>query len=255
MFRLIVLFAFIAVATAGKSISCSTDAMVNGIEGLNVKWEVPFKVDEYVVGFKYSLSELKRAPQTLFAKRKFEVNDDMSANIDAEFNVADKTLEVAMDWVSDKAGIALSALADSKEMLKKVGASTSNSFSGFNIDLSGKYNLLSKVTDVTGKLKKDDTTASVKYNTDDKDILLSVNHDLDSRNSLEPQISLTTGDITYGWTRKWNGGSLNSKYHPGDKAEFKWIDNGVSGTWTTKAEVPLENTKNTKVSFSRDWNY
>lgn len=255
MFRLLIAFVIMAVVLAGKSVSVSTDTTVNGVDGLNLKWEVPFKVDDYVVGFKYSLSELKRAPQSLFARRDIELTSDSKANIDAEFNVADKTLEVAANWVSDKAGIAMSALADSKEMLKNVGAKTSSDFNGFNLDIAGDYNLLKKITDVRTKLKKDDTSAEVTYNTDDRDVVLSVNHELDSKNSVHPSISLTSGDVTYGYTRKWEGGSLSSNYHPGDKAELKWTDEGISGTWTTKAEVPLENTKNTKVSFSRDWKY
>ena len=161
------------------------------MDGLNLKWEVPFKVDDYVVGFKYSLSELKRAPQTLFARRDVELTSDAKASINAEFDVADKTLQVAAKWVSEKAGIAMSALADSKEMLKKVGAKTSSEFNGFNLDISGDYNLLKKVTDVKTRLNKDDTTAEVTYNTDDRDIVLSVNHDLDSRNSVHPSISLS----------------------------------------------------------------
>ena len=61
--------------------------------------------------------------------------------------------------------------------------------------------------------------------------------------------------MKYGWVRHWNGGSLESEYTPGDKLALSWKDNGANGQWTTKADIPLENQSNTKVSFSRDWNY
>jgi hypothetical protein len=39
------------------------------------------------------------------------------------------------------------------------------------------------------------------------------------------------------------------------KVSLEWTDNGSSGSWTTTAEVPLEDRSNTKISFARDWNY
>ncbi len=212
-------------------------------------------MDDYVVGFKYSMSELRKAPQSLFAKRSVSVGDDSTVAVNAEFDVASKTLEVATSWASDSLGLAVNALADSKEMLKKVGASTSRAVGDFNLDLSGKYDMLKKTTDFAGKLSRDDTSAEVTYNTEEKDVVLNVAHNLDDRNSVEPSISLTSGEVTYGYTRKWDGGSLASTYHPGDRADFKWTDKGTNGNWVTKASVPLENTKNTKVSFKRDWDY
>lgn len=253
MLRIICFLAMLALISA-KSVSMSTDTVVNGIDGLNVKWEVPFKVDDYVVGFKYSLSELKKAPQTLFAKRTFALGES-EATVNADFDVREKTLQVASSWVSNQVGLAVNALADSKEMLKNVGASTTRSLGDFTLDLAGKYDMMKKTTNFQGQLSKDDTTARVNYNTDDRDVILSVAHQLDSRNSVEPSISLTSGDVTYGWTRKWEGGQVKSTYHPGDRADIEWRDNGVNGRWTTKASVPLENTANTKISFSRDWDY
>lgn len=254
MFRFVIALIALVVVSA-KSVSMSTDTTVNGVDGLNLKWEVPFKVDDYVVGFKYSMSELKKAPQTLFAKRTIGMGDDSRATVSAEFDVASKNLQVATSWMSDKVGLAVNALADSKEMLKKVGASTSRAVGDFNLDLEGKYDMLKKSTDFSGKLSRDDTSAEVTYNTDDRDVVLNVEHNLDASNSVEPSISLTTGDVTYGYTRKWDGGALSSTYHPGDRADFKWTDRGTSGSWVTKASVPLENTKNTKVSFTREWDY
>lgn len=254
MFKVFILIALLA-AVSAKTVSMSTDSTIAGVDGLNLKWEVPFKVDDYTVGFKYSMSELRKSPQSLFAKRTIGFGDEARATVNAEFDVASKTLEVATSWVSDKVGLAVNALADSKAMLKKVGASTTRSVGDFTVDISGKYDMLKKSTDFKGQLSRDDTSAEVTYNTDVKDIVLNVEHQIDDKNSVEPSISLTTGDVTYGYTRKWDGGSLATNYHPGDRADFKWTDKGTSGSWVTKASVPLENTKNTKVSFTRDWDY
>jgi len=105
------------------------------------------------------------------------------------------------------------------------------------------------------RVSVDDTQVELQYDNADKDPVLVVNHKIDDRNSVNPSISLKSGAVTYGWNRKINGGSLDTKLHPGDKVEISWEDNGASGVWKTTAEVPLDNTANTKVSFSRDWNY
>ena len=47
------------------------DTSVNGIEGFNIQWEVPFDFQDYVVGFKYNVGGLKKTPETLYVKKSF----------------------------------------------------------------------------------------------------------------------------------------------------------------------------------------
>lgn len=95
----------------------------------------------------------------------------------------------------------------------------------------------------------------MKYDSEDKDPVLSVTRALDSKNEVSPSVSLKSGDVSYGYTRKWEGGSLKSKLFPGDKVQLEWTDKGAQGSWVTSADVPLDNKANTKVSFGRDWSY
>ena len=54
-------------------------------QGLNVKWTAPFKFQDYVVGFKTTLGDLKRAPEELFIKRSFSTGSDGTATVGKPF--------------------------------------------------------------------------------------------------------------------------------------------------------------------------
>jgi hypothetical protein len=101
----------------------------------------------------------------------------------------------------------------------------------------------------------DDTTVKLEYDNVDKNALLSVSQKLDASNTVKPTISLKNGDMSYGWTRSWTGGSVDTTYFPGDRVDVEWKDNGANGVWTTKAEIPVDDHSATKISFSRDFNY
>jgi len=237
-----------------KSVSVSADSNVNGVEGLNLNWEVPFKLDEAVVGFRYKLNELKKYPENLFAKKSFEVADG-TATVDADVHLDSKILSVAAKWVSDKTGLTLHANGDSKNQLNSVGLESSQKVNNQDLTLKGSYDVHSQKTQVSAKVRHEKTEAQASYNTADEDLVLAVSHDLDDQNTLSPTYSTKTGHVSYGWTRKWNGGELDTTFHPGNKAVLEWTDKGHLGDWKTKAEVPLDDAKNIKVSFNRDWKY
>ena len=223
-------------------------------QGLNVKWTAPFKFQDYVVGFKTTLGDLKRAPEELFAKRSFSTGADGTATIDAEYSIDSKTLNVNGKWVN-KNGLELRAAGNTKDHLTEVAAETSTNVNGNKLNLGAVYDLIQKKLSTRTRMQVEDTQVEIAYDNADRDPVLHVNHRVDDHNSVNPSISLKSGAMTYGWNRKINGGTLGTKLHPGDKVEISWEDNGANGVWTTKAEVPLDNTQNTKVSFSRDWNY
>lgn len=130
--QILLVLAVICVAVSGKapsskSISASVkDTTVNGVEGLNINWEAPFKFDDYVVGFRYALGNLKKAPESLFAKRSYDTPVvEGSATVDVDYNLDSKVFAVESKWVSKKDGFELNAKGDSKDKLISVGASTS----------------------------------------------------------------------------------------------------------------------------------
>jgi len=247
-----------AVAFAGhtKTISASVkDTAVDGLEGFNLNWSAPFKFQEYIVGFKYNLCNLKKAPEEFFAKRSIDTGLDGRATVDATYNLASKTTAVAAKWVSDKLGFTFTAEGDTVDHLKEVGVETTQDVKGNKLNLHGNYDLTKKKISGSAKLFVDDSSLKLAFDNVDRDPVLSVSHKLDAKNTIEPSVSLKSGSMKYGWTRHWTGGSLESEYTPGDKLSLAWKDNGANGQWTTKADIPIENQSNTKVSFSRDWNY
>jgi len=243
-------------STRGQSFSAAVkDTSVNGLEGLNIKWSVPFKIQDYTVGFKYSLADLKKVPDSLFAKRSFETTADGVANVETDYNVAEKTLAVAANWASDKLGLSFGANGNSKDRVTEVSASTSHSIRGNRVTLKGTWDRLKSQFDVNTRAVVDDITAEVDYNTADKNPVLSVSYQFDSNNVVTPAVSLKDGEMSYRWNRKINGGALDAKFRPGDSLAVEWQDNGSNGVWSTKAHIPTSNPSGAKVSFSREWNY
>jgi len=242
--------------TSSQRLSASVkDTSVNGIEGLNIKWSVPFKVQDYTVGFKYSLADLKKVPDSLFAKRSFKTGGSGVATVDADYSIADKSVDVAASWSSDDMGLTLGAEGNSKDMLTKVSAATSQNVGGNQLNVKGAYHVLSGKLDVTTEASRDSLTAKVEYDTDDQNPVLSVSYKLDANNVITPAVSLKNGDLSYRWNRKISGGSLDAKFRPGNALDVEWQDSASNGFWSTKANIPVNNPEGTKVSFSREWSY
>lgn len=253
-------FMLVAFANAGptsQTLSASVkDTSVNGIEGLNLKWSAPFKVQDYVVGFKYSLGDFKKVPDSLFAKRTFDNVAEGIANVEADYNVAGKVLEVAAKWTSEKLGLSVGASGNSRDRVTEVSASSTQDINGHKVTLGGTWDRIKNKLDFSTKANLEkDLTAQVDYDTVGKDPVLKVSYKLDENNIISPAVSLKDGEMSYGWNRKINGGCLDAKFSPGDNVEVEWTDNGSNGVWTTKATIPVNNQAGTKVSFSREWNY
>jgi hypothetical protein len=224
------------------------------VEGLNIKWEVPFKVQDYVVGFKYSVGDLKKTPDSLFAKKSFSTGDG-TAKIDADYGVDSKVLGVEAEWESEKLGVKVSVVGDSKDRLTEVGLTSTQTVKDAKVKLGGVYDVLKKKLNLSAKTSNDDMAAEIKYNTADKDPVLKLSKKLDDNNCVAPSISLKTGDVSYMWNRKFTGGELEANFHPGDNLVLEWTDQGTNGEWVTKADIPVDNQAGTKVSFSRKWTY
>jgi len=257
--RIFVLLAILAVCIASsptaKSITASVkDTSVDGVDGLNLQWVAPFKFHDCVVGFKMGLANLRKAPEELFAKRSWSTLGDGTATVDADYNLASKVLNIATKWSSTKHGFELSAEGNTDDHLTMIGAETTQNWNGNRLTFGAAYDLLSKKLSGSGKINVDDTDVTLRYDNAERDPVLQVHHKLDDKNTVSPSISLKSGEMTYGLTRKLNGGHLDIDFHPGDKVLLEWTDNGANGVWSTKADIPVGNTAATKVSFSRDWN-
>jgi hypothetical protein len=235
------------------------DTSINGIEGLNINIAAPFKYQDYILGFKYNLGGLKKVPESLFVKRTFKT-DSGSALLDADFTISNKVFSLFSKFNIKKLKLNVEALFNSKDTLKTIGFTKdldvqSNKLSISKLSVSGFYDLLTKKQSYISVVNAKDTNVKLTYDTQKNDPVLEVLQTLDSNNDVYPSISLKTGDITYGWTRKWDGGSLKTQYFPSDKVALQWKDEGTSGNWITKADIPLDDQTKTKLTFSREWNY
>ena len=135
-----------------------------------------------------------------------------------------------------------------------------------------------------------DTSAQVTYDTVAKDPVVKIVQKIDGSNSVSPVVSLKTLAQSYGWTRVLpSGGTLETTLHLHDKVRpcapaprslcsalppsllimcslplslsrvpqvaVTWKDRGTNGLWTTKLDVPLEDTRKAKVSIGHEFSY
>jgi hypothetical protein len=260
MFRFFICLAVLALVASEIPISTKITAAVkntsvNGVEGFNLQIVAPFVFHESIVGFRYALGNFKKVPESLFVKRTFDTPAEGSATVNADYDFDDNSVNLAGKWTSDSLGVSLAADGDTKRRLKTVGVSKSLYVKDNKVTISAAYDALKKKFQGSAQLDGNATTVQVIYDSEDQDALLAVSRELDDENEISPTIRLRTGETSYGYKRKWPGGSLLSRYFPGDKVSFEWKDEGASGTWTTLADVPLADASATRVSFSREWNY
>lgn len=214
----------------------------------------PFRFQDYIFGFKYSLSDLKNAPEQLFAKRSFDTSVG-KFTVDTDYTITNHNVGLAAKWSNDPLGLSVGVNGDTQSKLKNVGVSKSLNFKDSKVYLNAAFDALKKKVSGHGRIAVDSTIVDLTYDTEAEDPVLSIARSIDAHNEVSPSVSLKTGDISYGYTRKWVGGSLSSRLFPGDRVQMAWRDEGASGTWTTTADVPLADKSATKISFSRDWVY
>ena len=167
---------------------------VDGVEGLNLKWEAPFKFDEWVVGFKLALSDLRRAPETLFVKRTYDTPIvDGAATVDCSYNVASKVLSTDCTWVSKTSDLEVSLSGNTEDRLTKVGVAGSVRIAGEKLALEATQDLKHSKYTGSARVAHGDTSITVSYDSEENDPLLKVNHKLDNLNSVTPKISLKSG--------------------------------------------------------------
>lgn len=157
--------------------------------------------------------------------------------------------------MSEQLGIGLSASGDTDNVLTDVGMSASRSFQRAVITVSGQYNLLRNRCMSMARLDYDDTTAKVLYDSKIKDPIVTLSQQLNDADTVAPSLSLKTGKMSYKWNRRLDSGDIEATYYPGDKVDVLWNDRSDSGSWSTRAVLPLDNPQKCKLSFSRNVNF
>ena len=232
------------------------DTLVDGIDGLNINLEAPFNFQDYVVGFKYALGNLRRLPESIFARKTFETPVNGKLHVDADYAIEKNTAHLSRTWSSETLDLAVGVAGDSKDFVTSVSANKRVVVAGNPLSLSGQYLLASKTAVGRAVYSVGKTVVAVTGDSTSLDPVVAVSRVLDAQNEVTPSISLKTGTMSYAWRRRWGGGSLLTTVHPNaanKRVELEWSDVGTNGVWTTRAEVPLDDSSKVKISVSRDW--
>ena len=168
----------------------------NGLEGLNLVWSSPFKIDQYIVGFKVALTSLTKKgaklPDSLFVKRTISTSAplDGSATVDADYCVESKVFSAEGNWKSSKHDLEVTASGNTDDQLTDVGFNTKANIGEAKAAIKANYNLLKNK--LAGELKVDysDTSAQISYDTEKEDPVIKLTQIIDAENSVSPAISL-----------------------------------------------------------------
>jgi len=259
-FLLIVALAILATTIeAGISIpkstkfSASIDEQQTGVDGLNFDISVPFKVNDYVIGFRSKVNDALNFPiRSLFAKKSFDVADGvLSTNFDLDMDT--RNLGLSTDWTAD--GMTIGGDFDVANKLKKVSISKIlDVLEGRKVAITGSYDLLKKKFYGSTTVDVDASKIKLAYDSAKNDPVLTIAHSINDNNEISPSVS-SSGKVDFAYTRKWEGGSIKSNIDLNKNVELTWKDSGAGGSWRTVANVPLTDRQNTKISLSRDWSY
>lgn len=257
MFQLLIAICVILVATASagapksSKVSAAIKDQATGLDGLNFNFEIPMKIQDYVLGFKYALKDSGNL-ESLFAKKSYDVMDGSLA-LKTDLAVKNNVLSVDGAWTGFEDTLTLSASGNTEDKLKSVGFSKLMTvLEDKKVQIAAKYDVLKKTVDTMASVAVDATKVTLNM-ASEKEPKITVSYDLDDRNSFSPSVTGVGSMADFAYTRKWEGGSLQSKVDLDKVMKFTWKDSGCAGSWTTEAEVPLTDRSATKVSLSRDW--
>lgn len=243
---------------AATQVSASIkDTVVNGIEGLNIQLEAPFRVQDYVVGFKYALGNLNKIPEAVFARKSFDTIADGKLSISADYSIPDNAAKVSSAWYSDSLGLTVGVSGNTIDKITRVEAQKDHLIGANRFSAKAAYDVYKKVFAGAISCDVENTNVHLFCSSDDVNPVLSVTRAIDAQNSVTPSIAVKTGTLAYAWKRHWQGGSLLTKLHPSGtnkRVELEWRDEGSSGSWTTNAEFPLDSpSSKCRISIARDW--
>ena len=231
---------------------------MSSIEAANLVGEVETQVsDQIAAGATYEQNSAKFSPKTLFTRWTSKGGDPLE--VTATYNVASNSAEVDIEY--EKSGTTINANLDSarKALLTAVEVSRDFTVEGRNLNVAPAYNFVNSVASVTSNLAlSSDTNVELKLdsddvsNTDSLEGTLSINHNINAKNSIKPTIALDSGRTTYEYTRQLDGDAeLTVNANPGKSVEIEWDDAGSKGLWTTNVKMPWGKPVGASVSFKR----
>jgi len=200
------------------------------------------------VGYRYD--DLKRAPSFYdgsfnLRSEKLGINMDVAPSYEAKTGKSAALIRVGSNR-SNWFGFAKFGSVASTN--KKLGLEFIRGFYKFNLPFSLVALSITPTFDFRRSLPSCNikgTTASgrsagvLDLNRDDPKIY--VQHALDERNTIAPEISLRDARIMYNWNIALNSGSIRTRVDPLSAVQVTWTDQTPTGKWVTDYRLPLTN--------------
>lgn len=228
------------------------DSNIDLLEDIDIDIGAPITVQDYSVGFNWA--NVRRAPESIYARRSFNNVADGTANVEAKYRLSDKSVHLSTSWNNDNLGLRVAVEGNTVDRLSNVDVTKKLDWNANKVSVGAAYNAVKKVITGSATLRAADTVVELEYNTADKAPVVAVTRTLNENEEVSPSVNLKTGDISYGYKRKWAGGSLKGKLFPAtQRLEVEWNDEGSRGTWTTSANVPVNDLSGAKVSVKHHW--
>jgi hypothetical protein len=254
----------VLVPTDVKLSASIKDTSISSFNSLNLNVVVPFKVRDYVVGFRTVLGNLRKAPDALFLRKTFDTGlEDVKLTVDADYCLKDHDVGIAAKLSSKKYAAALMLDGDIANRVKhiEVRKQAEVGGAGSKLSLLGGYHVLKKKFSFVGCVSHGSMSAAVKYDTDTEDPLVAVTQVLERFHlDVTPSLQVKSGLFGCAVTHRWLGGSFTSKVSSDRRALLEWRDESESGTWTTSAELVTPSKFDssllsipTKITLTRDW--
>lgn len=236
------------------------DIILNGLEGLNIKIVAPFKFNNNIFGFKYTLTNIQKIPDIIFAKTVHNnclYEGDII--IESDYHIKNKIFNIQSIWQNKKEKLSLLLKGNNINQLPitELGLSKEINYNNKDILINLIYNIPQKIFKGFSHidLNNNNIQLEINYNSLTKESVLSIIKNLDKSNDIIPSISLLTGNINYIWLRKWNNGLLKTKLTPGQLIDLEWKDKGCHGEWITNVMIPLQSDKKPILSLQREWSF
>lgn len=238
------------------------DIILDGLEGLNIKIIAPFKFNNNIFGFKYTLSNIQKIPDIIFAKTiRNNCIYEGDIILESDYHIKNKIFNIQSIWQNKKEKLSLLLKGNNninnQLPITEVGISKEFNYNNKDILINLMYNIPQKLFKGFSHidLNNNNIQLEINYNSLTKESILSIIKNLDKSNDIIPSISLLTGNINYIWLRKWNNGLLKTKLIPGQLIDLEWKDKGCHGEWITNVKLPLQSDNKPILSLQREWSF
>ena len=165
---------FLVVSTQSLSASIK-DTAIDGIEGLNFNFDLPFKIDDNLgstlLGFRHKFGEsLKRGPSALYLKRTFNIGDENAIVIDTQYESKPNVFSIGTKWVSDGFKVALGIDVNTKRfpwgLIPSADFTSKQNVDGWKLNSAAGFNAEKLSVSLSQEVGYGTTAVKIDYDTE-----------------------------------------------------------------------------------------